>query len=54
MPTITANASEETVKAARRAALDADKSLRDWAGEVIAAKVKPAKPTKPKTKKKAS
>jgi hypothetical protein len=33
--TITANASEETVMQARKLAIDARKSLREWAGDVI-------------------
>jgi len=34
--TITANASSKTILAARRLALNEQKSLRVWAGEVIA------------------
>ena len=41
--TITANASPETILAARRLALDERKSLRVWAGDVIAKALKRAK-----------
>lgn len=41
--TITANASPEIVLAARRMALEESKSLRVWAGDVIAKALKRAK-----------
>jgi hypothetical protein len=41
--TITANASPEIILAARRLALDERKSLRDWAGDVIAKALRRAK-----------
>jgi len=52
MPTITANIkTEETVKKARRIALDAGVSLREWAGSIIESKVeKQSKHTNKKTK----
>ena len=38
--TITANATPDTILKARRRALDEGKSLRVWAGEAIAARLK--------------
>jgi hypothetical protein len=46
--TITANATPKTIMAARRLALNEQKSLRVWAGEVIAEALSRAKAgTKP-------
>lgn len=49
MPQITANIkSDEDVKKARKLAIDAGKSLRDWAGEIIEAKINTSKEKKKK------
>lgn len=39
-PTITANATEETVLKARKTALEDGKTLRAWAGQVIEEKLR--------------